>query len=257
MLIIGTSWGNDSVALVQWLHEHSALSQFETATCVYANTGWASRDWPARVERGEALAKSYGFATVQLQTVGFVPLAQLKKAWPRNGMQFCTSELKIKPMEAFQASVDPAGESTIAIGIRREESAARSQWPEHVEHSEKHGGRSAWFPLVRVTSVERDALLSRAGFDPLPHRSRECYPCINSNRRDLRMIDEARVSEIEGLEQSMGETANGKPRTLFRPYRHGGAIGIREVVKWANESPGQYVPGQMLIGECDGGYCGD
>jgi hypothetical protein len=32
------SWGNDSIALVQWLHEHN----FEGVTCVFSDTGWAS-----------------------------------------------------------------------------------------------------------------------------------------------------------------------------------------------------------------------
>lgn len=267
MLVASVSWGNDSIALVQWLHEHGALARFGRVVCVYSDTGWSSKEWPARVERAEEVAKSYGFETHRLHSIGFVPLARLKQSFPRNGIQFCTTELKIRPITAFLATVDPLGEATVAIGIRREESENRSQWPEHVENSEKHGGRDAWFPLVRVLSKERDELLSRAGFEPLPHRSKECFPCINSNRRDLRLLakDSERVSEIEALEASMGVTSKGKPRTLFRPYRHGGAVGIREVVRWANSDHGKYVPptGETPSSEeherddCDSGFCGD
>lgn len=253
MIIASVSWGNDSIALVQWLHEAGRVD----VACVYADTGWASVEWPARVERGEALAASYAFATHRVGSVGFVELARSRKSFPRNGLQFCTSDLKVAPITAFLASVDPDGEATVAIGIRREESARRSQWPEFIAESPRHGGRDAWFPLVRVVATERDALLRRAGFEPLPHRSRECSPCINSNRADLRLLTPARVDEIEAIEASMGVTSKGKPRTLFRPYRHGGAVGIREVVRWANDAPGRYAPGQGSLFECDSGFCGD
>lgn len=156
MLIASVSWGNDSVALLQWLHEHNALTRFERALCVYMDTGWAAKDWMERVERAEALARSYGFEPHRAQSIGFMPLARLKKAFPRNGMQFCTEELKIKPFVVFADAIDPDHEATIAVGIRREESEERSQWPEHIENSERHGGRDAWFPLVRVAERERE-----------------------------------------------------------------------------------------------------
>ena len=252
MLVASLSYGNDSIALMQWLHENKALSRLGRVLCAYSDTGWAAKEWPARVERGEAVAKSYGFEPHRSESTGFGPLARLKKGFPRNGMQFCTTELKIKPVTAFLEVVDPSKEATIAIGIRREESEARSQWPEHIEDSEKHGGRDAWFPMVRVLKAERDALIGRAGFEVLPHRSKECFPCVNSNRADLRLLTDERVNELEALETSMGFTGKGKPRTLFRPYRHGGAVGIREVVRWANSERGGYVPSN----ECDSGFCG-
>lgn len=253
MLIASVSWGNDSVALVQWLHDHDALSRFGRVLCVYMDTGWAAKDWLARVDRAEDLARSYGFEPHRAQSIGFVPLARLKKAFPRNGMQFCTEELKIKPFTLFVDTIDPDREATVAVGIRREESEERANWPEHVVDSERHGGRDAWFPLVRVREEERNTLLARARFEPLPHRSKECFPCVNSNRADLRLLTEDRIAEIEALEADMGITSNGKPRTLFRPYRHGGAVGIREVVRWAHSDRGKYVRKQM---SCDSGFCG-
>lgn len=257
LLVVSVSWGNDSVALVQWLHERFASGVYDQrkyeVVCVYSDTGWASHEWPARVTRGEDLARSYGFDVVHLQTEGFVQLARRKKGFPRQGMQFCTQELKMKPILAFLDRVDPDRDAIVAVGIRRAESKARSQWPEEVPNSPNHGGRDAWFPLVRVSHAERDALLARARFESLPYRSKECSPCINSNRADLRLLTEARIAEIEAIEAAMGHTGEGKPRTLFRPYRHGGAVGIREVVRWAWSERGQYDPDDG----CDSGYCGD
>jgi len=67
------------------------------------------------------------------------------------------------------------------------------------------------------------------------------------------MLSEDRVSEIEKIEASMGVTSKGKPRTMFRPYRHKGAVGIREVKRWADSDRGKY---ESPSGGCDGGFCG-
>lgn len=257
MLIASVSYGNDSIALLQWLREQDQLAKHGPILAVYADTGWASKEWPARVERGEALARSYGFEPHRVTSIGFVPLARLKRAWPRHGMQFCTEELKIKPITAFLDSVDPDGAATCVIGVRREESERRAQWPEHIEESPQHGCRDAWFPLVRVLEPERDALIRRAGFEVLGHRSRECHPCVNASKADLWDLPEERIREIEGHEAAMGHTHGGKPRTLYRPAAHGGAVGIRAVVRWANSERGKY--GETLLpifGACDGGWCG-
>jgi len=261
-LIVSVSYGNDSIALIQWLHERDALHSARAAgrvLCVYAATGWASKGWPARVEQGEALARRYGFTPHRIEAGGgLVQLARSRKAWPRNGMQFCTEELKRKPIGAWMESVDPGLEGTVVIGIRREESDRRATWPEHVEDSAPHGYRDVWSPLVRVLTAERDALVGRAGFDVLPHRSRECYPCINSAKADLWDLPEDRIAEIEAHETAMGITGNGKPRTLFRPAAHGGAVGIREVVRWANSDRGAYSAeqGDLFGAGCDSGFCG-
>ncbi len=245
-----TSYGNDSIALIQHLHETRKGAKVYT---VYSDTGWAAPEWIARVERAEELARSYSFEPVRIPSEGFVPLAIRKKGFPRNGMQFCTTELKVLPAQRWLDSVDPDREGTCAVGVRREESRARALWPEWTEDSDKHGGRPLWAPLVRVTTEQRDAMIRRAGLEPLPHRSRECSPCINSNRADLRELSDERVEQIATLEAQMGWTSEGKPRTLFRPYRHQGAVGIREVVRWAHSERGAYDPDTS---GCDSGFCG-
>jgi 3'-phosphoadenosine 5'-phosphosulfate sulfotransferase (PAPS reductase)/FAD synthetase len=249
MHVLSVSYGNDSIALIQWAHER-ALPE---VSCVYCETGWASDEWAERVERGEALARSYGFNVSRVESSGFVELARLRKSWPRNGMQFCTSELKIRPFGAWLDARDPDLEAVVCVGVRRAESARRASWPEHVEESAQHGGRALWSPLVRLADDARNALILRAGFDVLPHRSRECWPCVNSGRSDLRMLDERRIAYVEALERDMGYTSTGKPRTLFRPAKKGGAVGIREVKRWADAERGEYEPPES---GCDSGMCG-
>jgi len=254
------SYGNDSIALMQWLYEKGERDAYT----VFSDTGWASKTWADRLDEGEDFARRCGYTPIRIHSMGMVPLVRLRKGWPRQGMQFCTEELKIKPAQKWLNEVDPDGELVCCVGIRRQESRARSSWPEWVEESERHGGRSLYSPLVRVTTEERDALVKRAGFDVLPHRSMECFPCVNSNRRDLRELakDPERVRELAELEESLGKTGKGKPRTIFRPYRHMGAVGIEEVVRWAVSEPGKYGESEQLVllgpgSGCDSGMCGE
>lgn len=241
------SYGNDSIALLQILADKGA-----TGYALMSDTGWAAPWWRDRVEAGEAFARKLGFTPVRLESEGLVRLVTRKKAWPRQGMQFCTEELKIKPAMHWLEEVDPKKEAICCVGVRREESRARQAFPEHTEDSPRHGGRLLWAPLVRHTKAERDVLVHRAGFDVLPHRSMECFPCVNSNRSDLRLLDEERVSMIERVEHDLGHTSEGKPRTMFRPYRHQGAVGVREVWRWARSERGEY---EAPRGGCDSGFC--
>ena len=270
---IFASYGNDSIALIQWMAEHGHADAY----VVYSDTKWSRPDWEAtRVEPGEALARRHGMHPLRITSDvfdGFMGLVRKKNWFPSGRARACTVELKIEPAVAWMSGVDPDLEMTCVVGVRREESKARLQWPEHVQESRSHGGRDLWAPLVRVRQAERDALIDRAGFDVLPHRSRECYPCINANRADLLDIDDDRVDLIESLER---EASIERQQDVYmkKPSDHGGACGIREVMRWANSSRGRYVnktrlpiyageepedqPGIQLdlVRPCDGGWCG-
>ena len=87
-------------------------------------------------------------------------------------------------------------------------------------------------PGVDWTEADRDAYLRRAGVEPLPHRSGECR-CINSNKLDFQRYAESDIVQIEGIEAKVG-------KNMFRPHRHMGAKGIREVIRWAHSPRGKY-----------------
>lgn len=55
--MIFASYGNDSIALIQWAHERG-LSDVHVA---YGDTGWAAEWWPARVDQAEAWVRTLGF----------------------------------------------------------------------------------------------------------------------------------------------------------------------------------------------------
>lgn len=250
MNIIFASYGNDSLALIQWAADRG----LKDVTVAYSDTGWCSKSWHQRVEKGEAWAQSLGFKTVRLASEGMEGLVRRKKAWPRGGggrFQFCTEALKEKPALEWMETVDAEKEATCLIGVRREESANRATHPEFVEESPRHGGRELWAPLVRYTEADRNALLVKTPFEPLPHRSKECWPCVNARKAELKLADDETINRIEAIEIDMGVNSKGNARVMFSPARHGGAVGIRAVVDDAQRNVND-----LFAGVCDGGWCG-
>lgn len=250
MNIISCSGGNDSVALIQWAKEKGLQDVY---VC-YTNTGWAMDGWQDRINSVQLLCWAYGFQFAEVQSEGMESLVKRKKGWPANGFKFCTGELKIKPFLEWLNTIDPDKESTVIVGVRREESEKRRNWPEWVEESENHEGRSLWSPFVNLKEHERNQIIERSGIEVLPYRSKECFPCVNANRADLQMLakDEKRIVWIERIESEMGEK-----KTMFRPAKWHGAVGIREVLRVATGSKGHadFATGDLF--GCDSGFCGD
>jgi hypothetical protein len=248
--ILASSYGNDSIALIQFARER----ELADVAVLYNDTGWAAAWWSARVNELEVWVRSLGFTAARTSSVGMETLVKNKRGWPRSGMQFCTEELKRKPSLAWQEAHDPERKAVCLVGVRREESKERANWPEFIEGSFANGGRTLWSPLVNFSREERDALVRRAGFDPLPHRSRECSPCVNANRKDLVSLAEPEIARVERIEHELGFTQSGKPRVLFRPARKMGAVGIRQVIRWARAEPGKFK--LEAVEDCDSGLCG-
>ncbi len=253
--VIFCSYGNDSIALIQWAYENN----LKDVACLYSDTGWAADWWHERVEKGEALARSYGFRTARTVSEGMIELVKRKKGWPAGGGMgsFCTRELKVVPALNWLEANDPHKEATCLTGVRRSESSHRSNAPEHIDESDRHGRRDLWQPLVRHTNEMRDELIARAGFDVLPHRSMECFPCVHANIDDIRMLTPDRIALIDITERELGNTSKGKPRVMFRPARHKRAVGIKRVVEWSRalrsrDQLDMFGPGSG----CDSGFCG-
>jgi len=221
MNIISSSYGNDSIALIQWAHEGFVPD----ITCVYSDTGWAAPGWDDRVSEGEALAQSYGYNTIRIKSMGMADLIRMKKGWPGNAQQFCTLHLKGVPFLEWIEEYDPERKALVIIGKRRAESRARQKTEEYLYDSEYHAGRTLWHPLYKHTNEERDALVQRAGMKVLPHRSQECSPCVNANRGDFMLLSNEQIERVCELEVEIG-----KP--MFRPKRFG-AVGIYGVMVWA------------------------
>lgn len=248
--VLRASYGNDSVALIQLVREWG----LDGVTVLYSDTGWARQNWAERVAAMEAWVTSIGFDAARTTSVGMEALVRSKKMWPQRLMQFCTKELKIKPTIEWLATNDPERKAIILTGVRREESAHRKAHPSFILCSANDGGRTVISPLAECAEEERNALIRRAGFEPLPHRSEECK-CINSGRADISRWDAGDIAEIKRIEDSLGYSSKGKPRTMFRPNKFMGASGIEEIKKWAHSPRGEYEPPDEAGEPCDTGWC--
>lgn len=260
--VIFSSYGNDSVALIQWAHEQG----LQNVSVVFSDTGWAAKFWIERVDRLEVWVRSLGFRTDRTTSMGFRELALWKKAFPTQMYQWCSWHLKIEPGERWLTENDPECRAVCLVGVRREESQDRAEFPAYLLASPSHGGRVMVAPMALWSEETRNHFIRRAGVVPLPHRSMECAPCVNSKKADLIALAEEDIQKAEDMEiemqETLGLTANGKPRTFFRPHRHLGAVGVREVVKWGHSERGKYKPpieeepedlGQI---GCEAGWCG-
>jgi len=270
--VIFSSYGNDSVAMIQWAHEQG----LKDVVVVYSNTGWAASWWQDRVYEMENWVRGLGFYTSRTTSLGFRELAIKKKAFPTQRYQWCSYILKIEPAERWLQVNDPDCRATCLVGVRRSESQDRAEFPRYLLASPSHGGRIMIAPMADWKEDTRDIFIRRAGVEPLPHRSMECSPCINSNKKDLVALREGDVMKAADLEnelnETFGPTRNGKPRTFFRPGRHMGAVGVHEVIKWAHskrgeysmseneETMGEYDQGDDIDDEgaagCEAGWCG-
>jgi len=225
MNIISSSYGNDSIALIQWALEND----INIFSVVYCDTGWASPGWSDRVARCEAYCHSHNLKTVRLESEGMENLIKKKKGWPSNRYQFCTTYLKLIPFLRWVESHDRGAIANILIGKRRAESKNRRDTQEYQKHSEYYLNRTIWHPLYLHSNADRDGLVRRSGLELLKHRSLECNPCVNANRSDFLRLKTKEVEKVNRLEVDIA-----KP--MFRPKRYM-AFGIYAVMVWAKYGP--------------------
>lgn len=234
--VIFVSYGNDSVALIQWAHEN----ELSGVAVVFTDTGWMADGWAERVARCEEWVRSLGFTPYRAKSIGFRRLAHQKQGFPTQQFQWCSYILKILPGMQWLEQHDPDARAICVVGVRREESEDRRNFPEYLPNSTNHGGRFMVAPFATWTAEQRAELIRRAGFEVLPGRSRECR-CINSNRQDMRRFTDNDWQAIRDLESEVG-------KTMYRPHRHMGAAGADEIRKWATSEKGQYEPPEPLEG---------
>lgn len=253
MNIIFSSCGNDSVALIQWAFEN----KLEDIHVAYSDTQWAADWWPERVEKVKAWVKECGGTFHTIESKGFQNLVREKAMFPCNGRSFCSYELKIKPAMDWLEQIDPEKQALVYTGVMRCESEARKNWPEVKEDSPNHGGRTLISPMATWTVEQRDEMLAKTPFEKLSHRSAECWPCVNANKRDIQMLEPERVRFIADFEKEMGVgKRSGKPKYLFRSSKHEGAQGMQQVYERACSGAKDWHPDQDDLFGCDSGFCG-
>ena len=260
--IICASFGNDSIALIQWVNQN--INNKKIAV-IYNNTGWHSEDWEKRIVEGKKWVESLGFDFIETKYKnelgeGMESLIRKYNKFPNPAKKWCTNNLKTKPTLKWLECVDPKREAVLMTGVRREESERRSTHAEWVEEDKRYKGRSMWCPLVRHLEEDVKELLKLTPFEHLPHRSKECCPCIHANKgdRDVEHISEAKLKVIFQMEEDLTKI-NETKCTFFHPSRAMGAEGIYEWIDWAHAPHGKYNRDQFNFftnNRCLSGECG-
>jgi hypothetical protein len=213
-LIIRTNYGDDSIALTQWVFE-AGLS----ATVVYIDTGFAASLWNTRIALGEAHAKTCEFSPLRIVSkISFVDAVSGRGSFPSAKFQWCAGLLKGLPFLDWLETVDLEGEAIVLIAKRRSAAKAHAHLPEWIERCEYHGERTVWHPLLDIDDSARDGLLDRAGFIPLRHRSLECEPCVNSSEEDLERLAVTDKKRLLALEKAVSVTWVHSPTPVTEKY---------------------------------------
>ena len=195
----------------------------------------------------------------------FLDLCIWKGRFPSRMAQFCTEELKSVPIKA--QVFDPARTNGPVVswqGERRNESANRARLPRHMRVKQPGFADLLIFrPILHWSAENTFALHKHFGLDPNPlyknGQSRVgCFPCINSNKKELaamfvrfpEVLEKLRHYErLVGSSSKRGKSTFFAARTtpegkrLAQDQKHGLRLDealpdIDEVEKWSRTSHG-------------------
>lgn len=252
VVVANVSGGKDSTALSLHLTDLGIPHRR-----VFADTGWEHADTYRYLDRVE---KVIGPIDRVQPLLGMRDLIRKKGMFPGRLHRYCTSELKVKPINAFMDLIDPNYEAVVCLGLRAEESAKRAALPEW-----ELGGagidRLTWRPIIGWTLAHVIAIHKRHGIEPNPLYLRGasrvgCWPCIHSRKSEIRMVASEtpeRIEEIADLERELKSRRLVKMATdpeyaakaIEKKFRdptffstRQGAQPIRKIVDWSKTSHG-------------------
>jgi 3'-phosphoadenosine 5'-phosphosulfate sulfotransferase (PAPS reductase)/FAD synthetase len=228
-VVLSLSTGKDSVAAS--LHLTEQLIEHER---IFLDTRW---EHPAVAEHLEYLRTKLGPIKCIAGPLSMVELIRKKAMFPSRARRFCTEELKTFPARDYLNARMEAGDDVVnAVGIRRAESVARAKMPEW----EWMDGFDCevWRPLVDWSLDDVIAIHKRHDIRPnklylMGMERVGCWPCINSNKGEVRKIaevDPARIDEIRALEAEVGVLARARYDKRLAKFQAGGveALSKRE-----------------------------
>lgn len=287
---LGISGGKDSTAAMLWLLFESGIPR-DKIRLSFCDTGNEDALTYAYIKM---LSGNFHHIETIKPERDFWELARWKRRFPSTRARFCTQHLKIIPTQKYITSILDSGLNIVTMsGTRREEAHAgnvRGTQPQFeqltaigcdvyrpiIEWSiddvwsmlSEHMGFDRVCALVRddpsLTDIHKSDILERMAAHGIPRNplydmgaSRVgCYPCVNSNKLEVRNIARYRpdiINKIEVAEFTSGSDSHGGFSSFFSrnktPLLHRSKIvttktgeqvrvpTIHDVVRWSRTAP--------------------
>ncbi|MDF2417274.1 phosphoadenosine phosphosulfate reductase family protein [Acinetobacter beijerinckii] len=167
----------------------------------------------------------------------FLDLCLWKSRFPSTKARFCTSELKVKPIQQLFYPILDDGHMILSWqGVRADESIERRYLP---ECNEVVQGLYNYRPILRWSAKDVFQAHFDMGIKPNPLYKQGmgrvgCMPCINCNKDELKEIAKRFPEEIERVaewERIVALVSKRQSATFFTSDYRG--HGIHELVEWS------------------------
>ncbi|MBP9727090.1 MAG: hypothetical protein KBD83_06480 [Gammaproteobacteria bacterium] len=201
MHVIIANFGNDSIALIEWVKQQHLQNVFVLSV----DTRWSAENWQQRVILADHYISTCTMTHVRLSSeYDFSRLVLERNNFPSIKFHWCASFLKGLPVLDWLDQVDPDLKAIVLLAKRREQAPSLHNLQEFEAESHSYDSRKVWYPLYQHTLTQRNQLIAQAGFDLLHTRSLECDPCIYNQRSDFRRLDNKRMQQVAELETTIG-----------------------------------------------------
>ena len=218
--VIISNAGNESIALIQWAIE-TAITPF-AVICV--DTQETAAAWSARINTLGEFLKKQQIPFYQPKAPGKLSeLITQRQQWPTHKHLWCASLLKGATINALLDDIDPMCEATILQAKMRFNARRYRTLSTREESSEFFNGRALWFPLLDFTLEERNALMSRAGFEIESAHSLECAYCIHAQSNEQQThLSAAQLTTWDQLNRQINRSkAQTNTTSFFESYSTG------------------------------------
>ena len=264
-LVANVSGGKDSTAMALYFIENNL--DFEPVFC---DTGWEHELTYEYLEYLEKFVLQKQIKRLRNKKYfntdkgGYEEMVLKDLFFPTNMIRKCTIDLKVTPQLSYMEELREIHHKkpVSAVGIRKEESQARSVLGEFEEKDES----TIWRPLIDWDFQQVVDIHKRHNVPPNPLYTKGfsrvgCFPCIFSRKNEIKQAyheDPTRFDRIRELEKTVKQIAKdkGKKDAQYSFFKRGQ---VDEVLDWALKNDNhqlfeeEYLSGCLTWGLCDSG----